>query len=134
MDKRLDQYSHAPLWSVPRFRQKWSILYHIFSRTLLSKTLLEGKIYKNNNLLTWASTTQNWLRALSKATSVFPDILAIVFLAALRTPIPALHQLKREMLSEAYPCHHAMLDIHKKANRDLLISNIRILTSADKKT
>ena len=39
---------------------------------------------------TFASTTQNWLFALWKATSLLPSILAIVFLAALRTPIPAL--------------------------------------------
>jgi hypothetical protein len=40
--------------------------------------------------LTWASTIQNWLLALSKATSLLPNILAMVLLAAFTTPIPAL--------------------------------------------
>jgi len=48
---------------------------------------------------TFASTTQNWLFALSKATSLLPNILAIVFLAALRTPIPALQQYKYNRIS-----------------------------------
>ena len=48
---------------------------------------------------TLASTTQNWRLALSNADSVFPNILAIVFRAALRTPTPALsHATKTKIL------------------------------------